>query len=488
MEKFQLYIGGQFQNGGDSFDSINPSTGEAWASMPAATESDIDHAVNAAAKAFNSQEWRGITASGRGKLLWRLADLLSDNSEKIARLESQDTGKVIRETSAQTRYAAEYYRYFAGLADKCEGRSPSIDKPNMEVFSRREPLGVVAAIVPWNSQLFLAALKLGPALAAGNSVVLKASEDGPSPLLEFARLVDAAGFPPGVVNIVTGFGEVCGKSLTSHPKVARIAFTGGPAAAREIVKNSANNLAVTSLELGGKSPMAVFDDADLENATNAIVAGIFAAAGQSCVACSRLLAHRKIYGELLERLQNRLRRIRLGDPMKMETEIGPLATLRQRNRIESSLEKTVAMGGKILAGGSRPDEFPQGFYFSPTIVEAPADSPICAEEMFGPVLSVFSFEDEDEAAALANGLEYGLAAGIFTRDIARAHRVGRQLRAGIIWINTYRAVSPMAAIGGFGLSGFAREGGAEAMLDYTRETTIWINTSPSPMPDPFVMR
>ena len=234
--------------------------------------------------------------------------------------------------------------------------------------------------------------------------------------------------------------------------------------------------------------MAVFDDADLENATNAIVAGIFAAAGQSCVACSRLLAHRKIYGELLERLQNRLRRIRLGDPMKMETEIGPLATLRQRNRIESSLEKTVAMGGKILAGGNRPDEFPQGFYFSPTIVEAPADSPICAEEMFGPVLSVFSFEDEDEAAALANGLEYGLAAGIFTRDIARAHRVGRQLRAGIIWINTYRAVSPMAAIGGFGLSGFAREGGAEAMLDYTRETTIWINTSPSPMPDPFVMR
>ena len=488
MRKFQLYINGRFVDGGDSFASVDPSAGEAWAQMPAATEGDIDRAAAAAHRAFHSAEWRGTTAGARGKLLWRLADLLAENANDIARLESRDTGKVIRETSAQTAYAAEYYRYFAGLADKCEGRRPPVDKPEMEVFTRREPLGVVAAIVPWNSQLFLAALKVGPALAAGNTVILKASEDGPAPLLEFARLVDAAGFPPGVVNVVTGFGETCGRALTSHPKVARVAFTGGPETARHIVRNSAENLAAVSLELGGKSPLLVFADADLDAAANAAVAGIFAAAGQSCVACSRLLAHRDVRDELLEKLLARLPKIRLGDPMRTETEVGPLATLRQRERIESALARSAEMGGRILAGGGRPAEFERGFYFSPTIAEAPAEAPVCAEEMFGPVLSVFSFGDEDEAAALANGSAHALAAGIFTRDVSRAHRMSRRLRAGIIWINTYRAVSPLAPIGGFDLSGFAREGGAESLLDYTRETTVWINTSSAPMPDPFVMR
>ena len=488
MKKFQLHIDGRFTDGGDSFASVDPSTGEPWAVMPAATEADVDRAVEAAHRTFHSAEWRGTTAGARGKMLWKLADLLAESAADIARLESRDTGKVIRETSAQTAYAAEYYRYFAGLADKCEGRRPPMDKPDLEVFTRREPLGVTAAIVPWNSQLFLAALKVGPALAAGNTVVLKASEDGPAPLLEFARLINAAGFPPGAVNVITGFGETCGRALTAHPKVSRIAFTGGPDAARAIVRNSAENLAATSLELGGKSPLLVFADADLDAAANAVTAGIFAAAGQSCVACSRLLAQREIRDELLEKILARLPKIRIGDPMKMETEVGPLATLRQRERIESALEKSAAMGGKILAGGGRPDGFPNGFYFSPTIAEAPADAPVCAEEMFGPVLSLFSFADEDEAAARANGAAHALAAGIFTRDVARAHRMARRLRAGIIWINTYRAVSPLAPIGGFGLSGLAREGGAEAMLDYTRETTVWINASSAPMADPFVMR
>ena len=488
MRKFQLYINGRFVDGGDSFDSVDPSTGEAWAQASAATESDVDHAVESAHRAFYSPEWRGLTAGARGKLLWRLADLLVENAGEIARLESRDTGKVIRETSAQTAYAAEYYRYFAGLADKCEGRRPPVDKPDMEVFTRREPLGVVAAIVPWNSQLFLTALKVGPALATGNTVVLKASEDGPAPLLEFARVVDAAGFPPGVVNVVTGFGDSCGRVLTSHPKVARVAFTGGPETARAVVRNSAENLAVVSLELGGKSPLLVFADADLDAAANAAVAGVFAAAGQSCVACSRLLAHRDVRDALLEKIMARAAKIRLGDPMEMETEVGPLATLRQRERIESALARSVEMGGRILAGGGRPAGFERGFYFSPTVVEAPADAPVCAEEMFGPVLSVFSFEDEDEAEALANGSAHALAAGIFTRDVSRAHRMSRRLRAGIIWVNTYRAVSPLAPIGGFDLSGFSREGGAEALLDYTRETTVWINASSAPMADPFVMR
>ena len=488
MRKFQLYIGGEFVDGGESFPSLDPAAGEPWAEMPAATESDTGRAVDAAHRAFHSAEWRGTTAGARGKLLWKLADLLAENAADIARLESRDTGKVVRETTAQTAYAAEYYRYFAGLADKCEGRRPPMDKPDMEVFTRREPLGVVAAIVPWNSQLFLAALKVGPALAAGNTVVLKASEDGPAPLLEFARLVHAAGFPPGTVNIVSGFGETCGRALTSHPKVSRVAFTGGPETARAIVRNSAENLAAVSLELGGKSPLLVFPDADLDAAANAVVAGVFAAAGQSCVACSRLLAHRDIRAELQAKLLARLPKIRIGDPMKMETEVGPLATLRQREKIESALQKSVAMGGTILAGGGRPEGFSRGFYFSPTVAEAPADAPVCAEEMFGPVLSVFSFADEDEAAGLANGAAHALAAGIFTRDVGRAHRMSRRLRAGIVWVNTYRAVSPLAPIGGFGLSGLAREGGAEAMLDYSRETTVWINTSPEPMADPFVMR
>ena len=488
MRKFQLYINGRFADGGDSFASADPSTGEAWAEMPAATEADAADAVESAHRAFHSPEWRGLTAGARGKLLWRLADLLAENADEIARLESRDTGKVIRETRAQTAYAAEYYRYFAGLADKCEGRRPPVDKPDMEVFTRREPLGVAAAIVPWNSQLFLAALKVGPALAAGNTVVLKASEDGPAPLLDFARLVDAAGFPPGVVNVLTGFGDSCGRVLTSHPKVARVAFTGGPETARKVVRNSAENLAAVSLELGGKSPLVVFADADLDAAANAAVAGVFAAAGQSCVACSRLLAHRDARDALLEKIMARAAKIRLGDPMKMETEVGPLATLRQRERIERALARSVEMGGRILMGGSRPAAFERGFYFSPTIAEAPMEAPVCAEEMFGPVLSVFSFEDEDEAAALANSSAHALAAGIFTRDVSRAHRMSRRLRAGIVWVNTYRAVSPLAPIGGFGLSGFSREGGAEALLDYTRETTVWINASSAPMADPFVMR
>ena len=488
MRKFQLYINGRFEDGGDSFASVDPATGEAWAQMPAATAADTDRAVEAAHRAFHSPAWRGLTAGARGKLLWRLADLLAERAGELAPLESRDTGKVIRETSAQTAYAAEYYRYFAGLADKCEGRRPPMDKPDLEVFTRREPLGVVAAVVPWNSPLFLAALKVGPALAAGNTVVLKASEDGPAPLLAFARVADAAGFPPGVLNVVTGFGDSCGRALTSHPRVARVAFTGGPDAAREVVRNSAENLAAVSLELGGKSPLVVFADADLDAAANAAAAGIFAAAGQSCVACSRLLAHREVRDALLEKLLARAARIRLGDPMQMETEMGPLATLRQRERLERALARSVAMGGRILTGGGRPAGFERGFYFAPTIAEAPMESPVCAEELFGPLLSVFSFADEDEAAALANSSAHALAAGVFTRDVARAHRMARRLRAGIVWVNTYRAVSPLAPIGGFGLSGYSREGGAEALLDYTRETTVWINTSSEPMADPFVMR
>nr|WP_323688457.1 aldehyde dehydrogenase [Rhizobium sp. AN83] len=402
-------------------------------------------------------------------------------------LETRDTGKIIRETSAQIAYVADYYRYYAGLSDKIEGAYLPIDKPDMDVWLRREPVGVVAAIVPWNSQLFLAAVKIGPALAAGCTIVIKASEDGPAPLLEFARLVQEAGFPAGVVNIVTGFGASCGTALTTHPKVAHIAFTGGPETARHIVRNSAENLASTSLELGGKSPILVFADADLESAANAQVAGIFAATGQSCVAGSRLIVEKSVKDRFLGILKAKAEAIRIGSPLDMATEVGPLATERQRKHIVSLVSASEKAGAKLLTGGVAVDG--AGYFYPPTILDCDGiRSPSMEKEFFGPVLSVVSFETEAEAIALANDTVYGLASGVFTQNLTRAHRLMKAIRAGVVWVNTYRAVSPIAPFGGFGLSGDGREGGLAAALDYTRTKTIWLRTSDDPIPDPFVMR
>lgn len=487
MKRFQQYIDGKFEDGAEGFTSLNPATGEAWAVMPAANTEDVDRAIRAADRAFRSADWAGLTATARGKLLYRLADLVEAAAPRLAELETRDTGKIIRETSAQIAYVAEYYRYYAGLADKIEGAHLPIDKPDMEVWLRREPVGVVAAIVPWNSQLFLSAVKLGPALAAGCTVVLKASEDGPAPLLELAGLVHEAGFPAGVVNILTGGPDV-GAALTTHPLVAHIAFTGGPETARHIVRASAENLAKTSLELGGKSPFIVFDDADLDSAVNAQMAGIFAATGQSCVAGSRLLVQRSVLNAFLERLAAKAEKIVIGSPDEMTTEVGPLCSQRQRQRIETVVTRSVEAGAKVVTGGQSLAR--DGFYFPPTIIDctdAP-DAPCLHEEMFGPVLSVVAFDTEEEALSIANDTEYGLASGVFTRSLARAHRMIRGIRAGIVWVNTYRAVSPIAPFGGHGLSGHGREGGMAAALDYTTVKTVWLRTSEDPIPDPFVMR
>ncbi|WP_425645940.1 aldehyde dehydrogenase [Agrobacterium leguminum] len=488
MRSFQCYIDGRFEDGEARFASLDPASGTAWAEMPESREADVGRAVEAAHRAlYEDAGWSKLTATQRGKLLYRLADLVAENAKTLAELETRDTGKIIRETSAQIAYVADYYRYYAGLADKIEGAYLPIDKPDMDVWLRREPVGVVAAIVPWNSQLFLAAVKIGPALAAGCTIVVKASEDGPAPLLEFARLVHEAGFPAGVVNIVSGFGASCGTALTTHPKVAHIAFTGGPETARHIVRNSAENLASTSLELGGKSPILVFADADLESAANAQVAGIFAATGQSCVAGSRLIIERSVKDRFLDILKAKAEAIRIGSPLDMATEVGPLATERQRKHIVSLVSASVDAGAKVVTGGAPVDG--DGYFYRPTILDCDGiRSPSMEKEFFGPVLSVISFETEAEAIALANDTVYGLASGVFTQNLTQAHRLMKAIRAGIVWVNTYRAVSPIAPFGGFGLSGDGREGGLAAALDYTRTKTIWLRTSDDPIPDPFVMR
>lgn len=487
MQQFQQYIGGAFSDGSARFTSVDPATGADWAEMPEAREADVNDAVEAAEAAFFSPEWALMTATARGKLLHRLADLIAENAPRLAELETRDTGKIIRETSAQIAYVADYFRYYAGLADKIQGAHLPIDKPDMEVWLRREPVGVVAAVVPWNSQLFLSAVKIGPALAAGCTVVLKASEEGPAPMLEFARIFDQAGFPAGVFNVITG-GPAAGAALTSHPKVAHVAFTGGPDTARHIVRNSAENLASTSLELGGKSPFIVFDDADIESAVNAQVSGIFAATGQSCVSGSRLVVHTAIKDEFLARLKEKAEAVVIGAPDDMATEVGPLCTQRQRDTALRLIRESIAAGAKLVTGGTVPER--EGYYFPPTILDcsdAP-DAPSLTHEFFGPVLSVVSFETEAEALAIANNTEFGLASGLFTRDLTRAHRMVRAIRAGIVWINTYRAVSPIAPFGGHGLSGHGREGGIEAALEYTKTKSVWLRTSDDPIPDPFVMR
>lgn len=490
IREYRMLIDGVWTAASDgaAFNSVNPTTGEIWARIPEATAQDVDRAVQAAHRAFVEGPWARMTPTERGRCLRRLADLLAENSERLGRTETVDTGKMLKETRWQAKYIAEFFHFYAGCADKISGETLPIDKPDLFVFTRREPLGVVAAIVPWNSQLFLVAVKIGPALAAGNTVVLKASEHASAAMLEFGELIEAAGFPPGVVNIVTGHGEPCGRVLTSHPLVARVSFTGGPGAARHVLHNSAENFAQVSLELGGKSPFIVFDDADLESAVNGSIAGIFGATGQSCVAGSRLYLHEDIAEQFLERMVAQARMIRIGDPLAEETQMGPLCTPGQLANIEREVAHAIGEGARLLCGGRQPDGMAGNFY-EPTILECPRQGlRIVDTELFGPVLSVLRFRTEAEVVALANDTRHGLAAGVFTRDGARQMRMARALRAGIVWINTYRVVSPIAEFGGVKGSGYGRESGFQAMYDYTRPKTVWVNTSTEPMANPFVMR
>lgn len=489
MEQFSHYINGKFEAGAEQFESINPATEKPWAIFPAATEEEVNRAVEAADTALFKGEWAEMNATQRGKLLRKLGDLIVENAQILGELETLDSGKLATETRAQSAYVADYYYYYAGLADKIQGEVIPIDKPDLHVFTTREPIGVVAAIVPWNAQMFLSATKIAPALAAGNTVVVKASEQAPASLLKFAELIHQAGFPPGVVNIITGFGEPCGRALTSHKKVARIAFTGGPETAKHIVCNSSNNFAHVSLELGGKSPIIVFPDADLESATNGIIAGNYGASGQSCVAGSRVFIHASIFDQMLEAISQRAAQIIVGDPLDEKTQVGPLATTEQVERCERVITKSLEQGAKLVCGGKRPESFSAGLYFEPTLLDCPNQDIVSVQtELFAPVISAIRFETEEEVIAMANDSDLGLGSGIFTENLARAHRVSKQIRSGIVWINTYRAISPLAPFGGFKQSGGSREAGMDAIYDYTRTRTVWINTSKDPMANPFVMR
>ena len=490
IKSYQMLINGDWVDASDggTFDSVNPTTGEIWSRVPEATEADVNRAVETAHHAFTKGLWAKMKPTERGKCLRKLGDLLADQSEGLGRTESVDTGKMLKETRWQAKYIAEFFHFFAGCADKVSGETLPIDKPDMFVFTKREPLGVVAAVVPWNSQLFLVAVKLGPALAAGNTVVLKASEHASAAMLEFGKLIEQAGIPPGVVNIVTGHGEPCGRALTSHPLVARVSFTGGPNAARHVLENVKRNFAEVSLELGGKSPFIVFDDANIESAVNASIAGIFCATGQSCVAGSRLYLHEDIADEFLEKMTALAGQIVIGDPLADETQMGPLCTKGQLEHILREVAHAQEQGGTVLVGGKQPEGM-GGLFYEPTIIDCPSqDMRIMDTELFGPVLCMQRFRTEEEVLALANDTEHGLAAGIFTQSSARALRMANAVRAGIVWVNTYRVVSPIAEFGGVKGSGYGRESGFQAIYDYTRPKTIWMNTSDAPISNPFVMR
>ena len=489
VQNFKMFIDGQWVDSESSktIKTLNPENNEVWATVPEASAKDVDKAVKAAQNAYE-KSWSNLHPRDRAKYLRSLANQLRDNAEHLGTIETKDTGKIFRETKSQANYIAEYYDYFAGLADKVEGTVVPIDKPDMQVTTTRIPIGVIAAIIPWNSQMLLTAVKLAPALAMGNTVVIKASELAPVTLLEFAKLIEKSGIPNGVVNVITGLGDPCGKALTTHDLVERIAFTGGPETARHIVKNSAENLSQVSLELGGKSPVVVFNDAEQENALNGITAGIFGASGQSCIAGSRLYIQSDIYDEFLNKLVAKAEKIKLGAPMDKDTQMGPLNSFKQLENIEKNIKATIEQGGKIRCGGKRSSISNKGYYFPATIIECKNHNlPTAENELFGPVLSVMKFDTEDEVIKQMNDNKYGLSSGVYTANLGRGMRVSKEVRAGIVFVNTYRLISPMAPFGGIKDSGYGKEAGIESIKEYTRIKTTWYNSSDKAMRDPFTM-
>lgn len=485
-----LYIDGAYGDAasGDTFPTEDPVTGEVWAAVPRAGAGDVDRAIAAAKAAFPA--WAARKPQDRARLMLRLADLLEENAAALATLEVRDNGKLFAEMFAQANYIAGWYRYYAGAADKLHGDVIPTDKADIVNFTRHEPLGVIGMITPWNSPLLLLTWKLAPALAMGNTAVIKPSEFTPVSTLAFMRLFEAAGFPKGVVNVVTGFGKDAGAALVEHPDVAKIAFTGSDETGARIYEAAARGIKHVCLELGGKSPNIVFDDADQEAAVMGVISGILAASGQTCIAGSRLLLHAPIYDSFLDRLVETAGQAVVGDPFLPSTHVGPVATRPQHAKVLDYIGIARSEGAHcVLGGGSYEGPGASGEQFvAPTIFAGVTNQMrIAREEVFGPVLSVLRFEDEAEAIAIANDSAFGLGAGVWTRDMARALNASEAIAAGTVWVNTYRALSYTSPFGGYKRSGLGREGGLEAMREYTQTKSVWLCTNPS-VDNPFIMR
>lgn len=488
MRDFYMLIGEEERQASDGrwVVSVNPYTEKSWARIPRATAQDADAAVTAAKEALVRPEWAGLSASERGALLRRVGDLIAENAEALSELEVLDNGKLKAEMLQQMNYLPQHYYYYGGLADKIEGAVIPSDKKGMFTHTVHEPLGVVVAITPWNSPLLLTTWKLAPALAAGNTVVIKPSEHASVSMTVFAKLFLEAGFPPGVVNVVTGYGHECGAALVDHPDVAKVAFTGGDQGGRAVYRAAAGHLKPVTLELGGKSPNIVCEDADIEQAVKGAVSGIFAATGQTCMAGSRLLVHRSREAEFVAALTEFIAQAKLGDPMQADTQIGPVATKDQYEKVLSYVDIALSEGAHRAYGGKALER--TGYFVEPTVLtNVTNDMRVAREEIFGPVLSVIAFDDDEEAIAIANDTPYGLAAGVWTKDLPRAFRYTSALQAGTVWVNAYRVVSYAVPFGGFKKSGIGRENGQEMIREYLQTKSVFINLGSS-VPDPFVLR
>jgi len=492
MQRYSLHIGGEAcePHGGTWFETQNPFTGESWAQIPRGNAQDVDRAVRAAHQALTSGPWSELTATQRGALMRRLGDLIARDAARLAATEVRDNGKLLAEMRGQLDYLPQWFYYYGGLADKVQGSTLPLDKKGYFAFTRHEPVGVVAAITPWNSPLLLLAWKLAPALAAGCTVVAKPSEFTSASTLEFAQLFEEAGFPAGVFNVVTGFGAEVGTPLVEHPLVAKISFTGSDSTGRLINERAGRLLKHTAMELGGKSPNVVFEDADLEQAAFGAISGIFAATGQTCIAGSRLLVQDSIHDAFVERLLAVARTARMGDPMSADTQVGPITTPPQYRKVLEYIDIARAEGATAVLGGDKgtAPECGTGWFVQPTIFTGVRNHMrIAQEEVFGPVLSVIRFADEADALRIANDVRFGLAAAVWTQDIGRAMRMSEKLQAGTVWINTYRAVSFMAPFGGYKDSGLGRENGIDAVREYLQTKSVWINSGAA-TGNPFVMR